>query len=278
MDAVYIATPHPFHAHWAIAAAQAGKHILCEKPMAMNKAQAERMIAAAQKHRVFLMEAFMYRCHPVVTELRGLLRQGAIGQVRMIHANFGFRCAVDDTHRLLNHALGGGGILDVGCYPISLARWVAGVAAGRDFLDPTAVAGAGTIGVRTGVDEMASALLTFPNEILACVNAAVRCDLPNAVHIAGSEGRIEVPWLWVPRRSGNRIIVHRPNGEPMTLAIDAPADVYALEADVVAAAIAGGLQEPPAPAMNWADTLGNMQTLDRWREAINLKYGYADEA
>jgi hypothetical protein len=99
-----------------------------------------------------------------------------------------------------------------------------------------------------------------------------------AVHIAGSEGRIEVPWLWVPRRSGNRIIVHRPNGEPMTLAIDAPADVYALEADVVAAAIAGGLQEPPAPAMNWADTLGNMQTLDRWREAINLKYGYADEA
>ena len=278
VDAVYIATPHPFHARWAIAAAQAGKHILCEKPLAMNKSQAEQMIDAARKYRVFLMEAFMYRCHPMMTELRGLLRQGAIGQVRMIHANFGFRCVVDDNHRLLNHALGGGGILDVGCYPISLARWVAGVAADRDFLDPTNVTAAANIGVHSGVDEMASALLTFPNEILASVTAALRCDLENAVHIAGSEGRIEVPWLWVPKRYANQIIIHRPNGESKTLTIDAPADVYTLEADVAAAAIANGLQEPPTPAMNWADTLGNMQTLDLWRQAIGLKYDYADEA
>jgi len=277
VDAIYIATPHPSHAQWAIAAANAGKHVLCEKPLAMNHRQAEQIVEAAQKNNVFVMEAFMYRCHPLVAELIRLLRCGSIGQVRMIHASFGFHCNVDSHHRLINHSLGGGGILDVGCYPVSLARMVAGIADGRDFLDPTDVWGAGVIGRESRVDETASALLAFSNGISASISAAVRCELQNAVHIFGSEGRIEIPWMWVPRQSGNRIIIHKPQAEQVVVSVDATADVYTLEADTAATAIANGQQEPSAPAMSWADSMGNMRTLDRWRQAIGLTYSFADE-
>jgi predicted dehydrogenase len=130
--AVYIATPHPFHAEWAIRAAQARKHILCEKPLGLNHAEAMAVVEAAHDNGVFLMEAFMYRCAPQTRKLVELLRERVIGDVRIIHATFGFHWPVEfnTESRLTNHALGGGGILDVGCYPMSIARLVAGVATG----------------------------------------------------------------------------------------------------------------------------------------------------
>src|SRR5690606_25764497 len=122
VDAVYIATPHPMHARWAILAAEAGKHILCEKPLALNHGQAMAMVEAAVRHRVFFMEAFMYRCHPQTARLVELIQQGAIGQVRMIEGSFGYRAGFDPNSRVYNNDLAGGGILDVGCYPVSMAR------------------------------------------------------------------------------------------------------------------------------------------------------------
>ncbi|MGC8624604.1 MAG: aldo/keto reductase [Phycisphaerae bacterium] len=272
VHAVYIATPHPYHARWAIRAALAGKHILCEKPLALNYADAMQIIEAARANRVFLMEAFMYRCHPIIDRLIQILRDGVIHDVRMIHANFGFQCALNFDHRLLNHALGGGAILDVGCYPVSLARLIAGVAAGKDFLDPVAVAASGIIGEKSRVDEMASLLLTFPNRVMAAINTAVQCALNNDVHIYGSGGSIYIPWLWIPQPNDNKIIIRRHGRQPEEINVAAPADVYTLEADVVATAIAQGAQEPGWPAMRWADTLGNMKTLDRWRRIIGLAY------
>ena len=115
VQAVYISIPHPLHAEWAIKAAEAGKHILCEKPIALNYAQAMMIVEAAQRNDVFLMEAFMYRGHPQIARLRELLRAGAIGDIRIIQATFSFHAPFDPAHRLLNNALGGGGILDVGC-------------------------------------------------------------------------------------------------------------------------------------------------------------------
>ena len=130
VEAVYIATPHPFHAEWAIAAAEAGKHILCEKPLTVNHPQAMAVVEAARRNDVFLMEAFMYRCHPQTAKLVELIRRGVIGEVRAVQATFGFHASYDLDGRLLKRSLGGGGILDVGCYCVSMARLVAGVAQG----------------------------------------------------------------------------------------------------------------------------------------------------
>ena len=272
VQAVYVSTPHPFHARWSIRAALAGKHILCEKPLALNYADAMTVIEAARANGVFFMEAFMYRCHPMVDRLIGILREGAIHDVRMIQADFSFQCALNYDHRLLNNALGGGGILDVGCYPVSLARLIAGVAAGKEFLDPIHVAAAGFIGEKSRVDEMASLILTFPNRVMASISTGLLCTLNNDIHIHGSAGSIYIPWLWIPQPRGNKIFIRR-HGKPQEeISIDAPAGVYTLEADVVAAAIAMGQQEPAWPAMRWSDSLGNMKTLDRWRQIVGTVY------
>ncbi len=272
VDVVYISTPHPFHAKWCIRAAMAGKHIVCEKPLALNYADAMTVVEAARANRVFLMEAFMYRCHPVVERLIQLLREGVIHDVRMIHANFGFQCAVNYEHRLLNNALGGGGILDVGCYPVSLARLIAGVAAGKDFLDPVHVAAAGFVGEKSRVDELASVILAFPNHIMANISTGLQCTLNNDIHIYGTGGSIYIPWLWIPQPQGNKIFIRR-HGKPQEeITVDASAGVYTLEADVAATAIEKQHLEPAWPAMGWADTLENMKTLDRWRRLVGVTY------
>ncbi len=272
VQAIYISTPHPYHARWSIRAAMAGKHILCEKPLALNYADAMQIIEAARANGVFLMEAFMYRCHPVVDRIIGLIREGVIHDVRMIQANFSFQCALNYEHRLLNNALGGGAILDVGCDPVSLARMVAGVAAGKEFLDPVHVAAAGMVGEKSRVDEMASLVLTFPNRVMAAISTGIQCTLNNDVHIYGSGGSLYIPWLWIPQPKGNKIIIRRHGQEQEEISVDAPAGVYTLEADVVAAAIEKGQHEPAWPAMRWADTLGNMKTLDRWRRIVGMTY------
>lgn len=272
VDAVYIATPHPLHAEWAIKAAAAGKHILCEKPLALNYPQAQAVIEAAREQDVFLMEAFMYRCHPQTARLVELIRQGIVGEVRMIQAAFGFHAHVGPEHRLLSNALGGGGILDVGCYPISMARLIAGVALGRDFADPVRVTGAGKLNPTTGVDEYAVGTLEFEGGIVAQVAAGVMLNMRNVVHIFGSDGDLLLTSPWIPARHGGvtDIVVQR-HGEPKRI-IEVACDewLYAIEADTVARHIER--RQAPPPAMSWDDTLGNMRTLDLWRQAIGLTY------
>ncbi len=271
-QAVYIATPHPMHAQWAIRAARAGKHVLCEKPLTLNFADAMQVVEAARENGVTLMEAFMYRCHPVIRRLTELLRDKAIGELRMIEAYFGFQAGAVYESRILKNELGGGGILDVGCYAVSLARLAAGVAAGREFLDPVEVLAVGHIGPRSGVDEYTFATLKFPNAVVASVGTAVQCQMDNEVRLYGSEGQIHVPAPWVPPEKGNKIILQRAGQPGEDILIDAPANVYTLEADTFAAAVNAGQQQAAWPAMTWADTLGNMKTLDRWRTALGLRY------
>jgi len=129
VQAVYIATPHPFHIDWAIRAAAAKKHLLVEKPIGLNAAEAMAIIEAAIEHDVFLMEAFMYRCHPQTAKLVELIKEGVIGEVRLIQATFSFHWPkpFNPDSRLTSNAMAGGGILDVGCYPVSLSRLIAGV-------------------------------------------------------------------------------------------------------------------------------------------------------
>ncbi len=276
VEAVYIATPHPLHAPWAVRAAEAGKHLLVEKPIGINACEAEIVQDAAAANGVFLMEAYMYRCHPQTARLAALLREGAIGEVRVIHASFSFQSGFNAEGRLWNNAMAGGGILDVGGYPVSVARLVAGIAAGADFADPVAVTGAGRLHPKTGVDAWAVGTLAFPGGIVATVATGIGVAQENAVRIHGSEGTILVPNPYVAAREGaapGRILVHR-RGAPEPEAIEVPSDVtsYAHEADVCGCAIRAGRREPEAPAMTWADTLGNLRAQDAWRAAIGLVY------
>jgi predicted dehydrogenase len=272
VDAVYVSTPHPMHAEWAIKAAEAGKHVLCEKPLTMNHAQAVAVVEAARRADVFLMEAFMYRCAPQTARLVELIRSGAIGEVRIIRATFSFRAPYDPAGRLMNKAMGGGGIMDVGCYTASMARLLAGAAAGKDFAEPTEVQGMARIGA-TGVDEWAVAVLRFPGDVMACLSTGIQVNQDNTVCVFGSEGHILVPWPWAPAREGgtSRLQVFKSGQpEPEEVLVESSDWLYALEADMVGMNIAR--RQAPSPAMSWDDSLGNMQTLDRWRAAIGLTY------
>jgi len=270
VQAVYIAPPHPYHAEWAIKAAEAGKHILCEKPLTLNHADAMAVIDAAERNNVFLMEAFMYRGHPQTLKLVELLRQKVIGEVRIIQATFSFDAGWNPEGRLFKNALGGGGILDVGCYCTSMARLVAGVAMGKDFADPIALTGAGRL-TETGVDAYAVATLRFPGDILAQIATGVQLNQESVVRIFGTEGNILVPSPWIcSRQAGtSKIVVRRyKEPEPQEVVVESDRDLYAIEADTVAACI----PKRQAPTMSWADTLGNMRTLDLWRAAVGVIY------
>ena len=273
VHAVYISTPHPDHAHWAIQVARAKKHILCEKPLAVNHAQAKSIVDAARENDVFLMEAFMYRCHPQSARLVELIRSKAIGDVRMIQAAFGFHAPFDPESRLYKNSLAGGGILDVGCYPVSMSRLVAGAAVGDDFADPTEVSGSGHLG-ETGIDEYATATLRFPGNIIANVSTGVRLELDNTARIFGTAGHIYIPHPWVPAREGGvaEIHVHRTGQEPEVVRTETTQHLYAIEADVVAENITR--RQAPSPAMSWDDSLGNMKTLDAWRASFGFKYQF----
>jgi len=273
VEAVYIATPHPYHAEWAIKAAEAKKHILCEKPIGINHAEAMAIIEAARANDVFLMEAFMYRCHPQTAKLVELVREKAIGDIKLIQAAFSFDAGENLDSRLLNNSLGGGGILDVGCYCTSISRLIAGVASGGETMEPVEVKGCGHIGEKSRVDEWAVASLRFPEDIVAQLVTGVRLSMENDVKIYGSKGWILVRSPWVPSREGGKttIVVYLWGKEkPHEIEIETGRWLYAIEADTVATSINN--RQASFPAMTWNDTLGNMQTLDRWRESIGMIY------
>ncbi|MBA3684469.1 MAG: aldo/keto reductase [Planctomycetes bacterium] len=271
VQAVYVSTPHPEHAQWAIKAAQAGKHLLVEKPIGMNAAEAMAMVDAAQVADVFLLEAFMYRCHPQTAKLVELIRAGAIGKVRIIQATFGFHWPNpwNAQTRLLDPALGGGGILDVGCYPMSMARLIAGAALGKPFMDPSEVKGHGFLGA-SGVDEWTVATALFPEGIVAQLSTSVQVNQDNVVRIYGSEGSIVVPAPWITAVDGgaSEIVVHHHKTGEQRISVTTDRPLYAIEADTVCENLAAR----QAPAMPWEDTLGQARSLDKWRQAIGLVY------
>ncbi|HHY49480.1 MAG TPA: Gfo/Idh/MocA family oxidoreductase, partial [Alphaproteobacteria bacterium] len=240
VDAVYIALPHPGHAEWAIRAAEAGKHALVEKPIALSAFEADAIFHAHRKAGTFVGEAFMYRLHPATKKLAELIAAGSIGEVRMIQSSFGFQMPkFMPEHRLFANDLAGGGILDVCCYPVSVSRLVAGAAVGKPFLDPVKVAGMARLG-QAGTDEWAAATLLFENGIVAQVSCAVMVNLDNVLRIHGSEGRIEVPDFWFA--GGNRdagpglMHIVKPGGTTETVTLGETRHLYSFEVDGVAEA------------------------------------------
>jgi predicted dehydrogenase len=269
VEAVYVATPHPAHEAQALACIEAGRAVLCEKPMTVDAAGTQRLIDAARRRGVFLMEAFMYRCHPLIRELLSRLQGGAIGALRHVRADFGFKVPRDPAGRLFDLKLGGGGILDVGGYPVSFARLLAGVVDGTPFAEPSRVMAAGTLGP-TGADELATALLTFASGFTAAVTCAVHHAVGTGAVVFGEEGQIVLPDPWIPRGDRHGLetgfTVLRDGQPPEQVVIRTDKATYAIEAELVADTLPA--LEPAWPAMTHADTLGNLRVLDAWRVAL----------
>lgn len=272
VEIVYIATHHPGHREWAVAAAEAGKHVLCEKPLALNAADAAQAVAAARRHGVFLMEAFAYRCHPQTQRLVEILQGGEIGEVRMVDACFGYDAGPEPGNYLLNRSLGGGSILDVGCYPTSMAHLIAAAVSDAVVVPSQVVAGVAHLGKTTGVDHYACAVLSFPGGIVARVASAIQLNLDNSLRVYGSAGTVMVPSPWLPGRDGApvTIVIDRPGSPPEEIHIGPGPDLYVRQVEAVSRLAREG--RTCHPFMGWDQSLANMHTLDRWRGTVGLAY------
>ena len=274
VQAVYVAPPHPQHLEWALCAAAAGKHILCEKPLTLRLADTRRILAAARERDVLLMEAFMYRCHPQTLRLVELVRDGAIGEVRLIRAAFSVAIPFDAESRMFKRALGGGAILDLGCYPVSFSRLIAGAAHGQPFAEPVEFHATGRLHPLARTDEYAAAVVKFPGGITAELSCGSTVVHDISARIYGTRGWLDLPEPFIPGLLGKdeKIILHR-HGAKATEVIEIPGrgvGLYAYEADAVADALARDQRE--VAQMSHADTIGNATVLDAWLAAAGVDY------
>jgi predicted dehydrogenase len=254
IDAVYIPLPNHMHAEWAIAAARAGKHVLCEKPLALTAADATRMVDACRDAGVLLMEAFMYRQHPSWLAVRELVASGRIGRLQAVDSWFSYYN--DDPGNIRNILdVGGGALYDIGCYCVNLSRMLFG-------REPLSVRSAIRRDPATGVDVLAAGILEFETGI-ASFACSTRTETDQRVHVYGTTGRIEVEIPFnIPPDRPTRIFVTAGGDPPVapateTLTFDT-ADPYACEADRFADAVLDGAPLPVEPA----DAVANLRVME----------------
>jgi predicted dehydrogenase len=255
VDAVYIPLPNHLHAEWTIAAARAGKHVLCEKPLALRATDAERMAAACADAGVLLMEAFMYRLHPSWVAVRELVEGGRVGRLSSIQSWFSYYN--DDPANIRNiRDVGGGALYDIGCYCVSLSRLLFGG-------EPIGVQAAIIRDPESGVDTLTSALLRFEAGH-ATFTCATRVEDDQRVHIYGTDGRIDIaiPFNIPPDRPTKVSVSH--GGEPPVapetevFTFDT-ADPYAVEVEAFSTAILNGAEAPIPPS----DAIANLRVIER---------------
>jgi len=260
VDGVYIATPHPMHKDPSILCLRGGKAVLCEKPFTPNAAQAEAVIDVARAEGVFCMEAMWSRFLPSVVRARELIDGGAIGEVRMILADFGFRCGGNPESRLMNPALAGGGLLDVGTYPISLSSMFLGI--------PTRATGLAEVGA-TGVDEQAGMVLAFEGGRIAVLATGVRTSTPHEATFLGTEGRLRLHGSWW---KGSPITLTRGGQDDETIEVPMVGNGYNYEAREVARCVRAGKTE--SDVMPLDETLALLRIMDGLRAQWGVKYPF----
>lgn len=240
IEAVYIPLPNSLHHPWTIKAAESGKHILCEKPLALNAAECEEMEAAAKENGVRLMEAFMYRFHPQTEKVLDLLREGAIGAPRLIYAAFTFRLRDRDNIRL-NAELGGGALMDVGCYCVNVCRTLAGC-------EPVRAQAFARWG-GTGVDEQTVGTLEFEDGLQAQFSCGLFLERREFYQVAGPDGYLEVPSAFLPGTADTTIHEARGRGERVAHRISG-VDEYQLMVEHFVECVRHdrGFQYPPSEA------------------------------
>jgi predicted dehydrogenase len=254
IEAVYNPLPNHLHVEWTVKALDAGKHVLCEKPIALNAAEAEAIVAARDRSGKRVIEAFMVRFHPQWQRVRALVREGRIGRVGAIQSAFVFP-VLNPANVRNQAAYGGGALYDVGCYPIVTARYVFGCEPERAF----ALVDRDTA---LGVDRVTSGVLAFPGGGQLVFSSALRLSPYQRVVILGSEGRMELPIPFTPQKShACRLIIDSGaslDGSSATFEDFAAVDQYQLQCDQAAAVFRGeATQEFPIE-----DAIGNMRVID----------------
>lgn len=265
VEAVYVATTNPAHKQVCLNASREGKRVLVEKPMSISAKSVREIIEEARRNHTYLLEGYMYRFHPRNRVVIDLLREGAIGEVLAVEASYGFRVGASVRNRVLEPADAGGGILDVGGYPVSFVRQVATVAGAVPGERPEMTA-MGTTGP-SGVDVWACASLRFSSGLTGTVSCGVQAVANNDVRIIGSRGHIEIgdPWTPDPGREAT-VCLTRVDKNPLVLSVPG-VDQYAAEADAVARD-RDRLQSPELP---WSDSQDISEDLDEWRNAVLMR-------
>ncbi|HET9798293.1 MAG TPA: Gfo/Idh/MocA family oxidoreductase [Gemmatimonadaceae bacterium] len=254
VDAIYNPLPNHLHVPWTIRAAEAGKHVLCEKPIALSADEARQLLAVRQRTGVHIGEAFMVRSHPQWLAVREMVREGRIGTLRVVAGHFAyFKRDPNDVRSVPEW--GGGGLMDVGCYPITMSRWLFGE-------EPESVVGSIDRDPELGIDRIASGLLRFPGGGHATFTCAMQLVHYQRMQLHGTSGRIE---LQIPFNAPNdrpcRIFVDDGSelGDSSARAIEFPAvDQYTLQAESFSAAIRGSAAVP----VPLEDAIGNMAVID----------------
>lgn len=263
VDAVYIPLPNHLHCEWVIRAAEAGKHVLCEKPIALDSREAAEMVEACGKAGVILAEAYMYRHHPRIARLREIIASGEIGALRSIRGTFTYNDATDHSNIRFKAAWGGGSLYDVGCYPLTAARLLFGT-------EPEAVTVQALFSPEhDNVDMMASGLVEFPGDRNLIFDCGMWAYNRQLLEVLGTLGRIEVPMPFNARFDDAHFFVYG-SGEPRR---EEPtgANPYVQQADHFAAAVFSGKRWIPEE-----DPVFNMKLIEsclesaRKRERISL--------
>jgi D-xylose 1-dehydrogenase (NADP+, D-xylono-1,5-lactone-forming) len=244
VDAVYISLPNSMHVEWSVRALEAGKHVLCEKPLSRHPDEVELAFDAADQAGRFLMEAFMYRHNPQTKQLQGLVEEGAIGRLRLIRAVFSFPLT-DSPNVRLDPALDGGGLMDVGCYCVSGARLLGG--------EPVQVYGE-QVAAPTGVDEVFTGTMRFEEDVLAEVNCGLALPMRDELEAIGEEGSIFLDDPWHCRKPVLELRTDR-RTEEITLEVE---DSYRLELENLSDAIRGRVE----PLLGRDDALGQARAIE----------------
>ncbi|MCX4822692.1 Gfo/Idh/MocA family oxidoreductase [Streptomyces sp. NBC_01142] len=260
VDVVYVATPHSAHRAAAGLCLEAGKAVLCEKAFTLNAAEAAELVALARDRGRFLMEAMWMYCHPLVRRIAGLVRDGAIGEVRTVQADFGLAGPFAPGHRLRDPALGGGALLDLGVYPVSFAQLLLG--------EPDRVQADALLSPE-GVDLNTGMLLGWSDAgAQALLSCSVTAGTPVTASVTGTAGRIEIPHgFFFP----DRFVLHREGGqEPEEFTAEGPRDSLQHEAAEVMRCLRAGETESPLVPLD--GSLAVMRTLDAVRDRIGVRY------
>lgn len=274
IEAVYIGLPNHMHHEWTLKALAAGKHVLCEKPLASNHAQAIEMFDAATKANRLLVEAFMYRAHPLTQAVKAKLDSGAIGELKVVRTSFCFKLNNPDTNVRFSTDMAGGGIMDIGCYCLDFGRFMTG---GQTIASVDVVGNLHS----SGVDDLAAGTVVFDNGVINSFVCGMSLQSSNWAMLCGTEGYIEVPVPWKPlpplaefsvaRMTPPRMELSQGRSMPSgamreTFGVRVMKPLYALEADAFVAAARGEAE----PAIDAAASIENMKWLDAMRKKVGV--------
>ena len=273
LAAVYVSLPNSMHAEWSIKAMRAGKHVLCEKPIAINADEAEQMYDVAEATGQVLVEAFMYRSHPLLAAVRDAIEAGKIGQLRAIRANFCFQVRQPAGNVRFEKDLAGGALMDVGVYCLNFSRFITGE-------EPNQVMAVGDVH-ESGVDGLVGGCLHFPSGTVAVFLCGLTAQNDNSVIVCGSEGYLDIPFAWKPPQENAefRVVRQQPpltdqkNGNkpaqappPEVIRVSCENSLYGQEAADFARTVLSGVP----PVISRQDSVANMRVVDQIRSALGI--------